>query len=421
VVLEDNHYLFRLRAACVLQPEWNTHQLAALDHLYELAHRAATIEEFLLESKDLLELARAASLDRAANLLASALRTDQPWLAAAAASEYRQFFAAGTHAEMYAATQAGQRSAAGLRECAVLWSSSVERLLHGLLILHTASNVPPELEFDIQNCFEVLLDLDANFRPGIWLSQPRYRWRIPWSTAVVEEWLEPYWPKKLPSSREVPVADISGPKAEWLSQLHHCNAKWPSVEPLPLEPMPGGADFPRHWPDANLARHADATQAAIAQAATAIAREGISVERSLDFQMEAVWNQLLLASLLAPLRAAVFHELAPDGESEAGLTRAIQTTHALTGFGPRSLLGLPRVKDFLEHNFKSRLQMGLEGFGAMHGEAGFDLIQHALALNPQGGKVDFEKLLPAEEPACVDWPILHRGVAARLKGPDEES
>lgn len=91
-LLGDDHYICRLRAGCLRQPELNRHQLVALDREMVLASRAESAEAHLVESRYMLELARAAMLDRAANDYSVALRYDDPWGAAAAGMEYLRAF-----------------------------------------------------------------------------------------------------------------------------------------------------------------------------------------------------------------------------------------------------------------------------------------------------------------------------------------
>ncbi len=395
MVLEDNHYLFRLRAACIAQPEWNSHQLAALDHLVAIAARSQSTEEFLVETADLLELARATSLDRAWNLREAALRMDDPWLAAAAGLEYRHLFEARTYPELYA----GQAASQPLREQSVRVASSADRLLICLLRWHTLPCHGEEIRQEIQTSFDTLVSTDAAFRADSWLQQPRYRWRVPWSTQCVHQWLQPLWPDRPADPPEIPEPTILPLREEWLIGLEHFEGVWPMVEPL--ERPDTGIFNTSQWHDPVLLRHRLQTERALASATTSISLEAISVERSLGFGIEATWNHLLTTSLLAPFTAAAF--FAVSGEQPS--TQAIETSYALTGCGPRALLGLPLVREFVSKNLQPLLTIQ----GAMHGEAGFELLKLCRLIQWPDGRIDLASILPGEEPPYAELPIVHWG------------
>jgi hypothetical protein len=221
----------------------------------------------------------------------------------------------------------------------------------------------------------------------------------------------------LPESR---AADLGQRSARWLAELQRCAFDVPSVTPLELDQAAAFSDSilarQTSWPDPTLAGHALATKAAIDVATTPIAREAISEERNCNFQIEATWNSLLLTSLLAPLRAMATHGWARSLDSEEAILKAIRTTHALTGFGPRAILQLPGIQRHLENNFWPGLEAGTESLGAMQGEAGFDLLQHACAWKQASGSVDFEALLPSQEPTLQPLPILHWGLSKPVMG-----
>lgn len=421
MILDDHHYLFQLRAACVAQPHLNAHQLGALDHVVAIASSSGSIEQFLEATSDLLEIARGASLDRAWNLRESALMHDDPWLAQSAAMEYRHALLGGSHAEFYVAVQQGQAEGARFRERSGQVSSCIKRLLHCLVLLRSSSTASVEYELEVRYCVAELVSMDPVFRPRGWLDHKRYRWRVPWSTDALHLWLEEFWPEDVPVGLELPDTGIEQDRERWLACLGRFDGRWPQPPPLKIPVCQGIyealLDRQQVWPNSWLARHALEASAAIAGATTSIARESISVDRALKFDMDATWNQVLLSSLLAPLRAAAMESL--TGVEELSL--AIEASQALTGLCAHDLLRLPAVQAFLKNNLEPHLETGLEGLSAFDGEAGFDLLQAAVVLKQASRTFDFESMISDQAATSVDWPILYRGAALSLKGYGVES
>ncbi len=421
MVLEDNHYIFRLRAACLAQPEWNRHQLRALDHEIALANDAATIEQYLKASGDLLQLARAGSLDRGANLVRIATTYDDPWLAAAASIEYLYAFEGKDHLEMHAAILRGKNAASSLREKSAVVGTSIDRLFQCLLRFHTSHLERDSNWLAVQSCFASLRSIDPSFCVRDWIDQPRYRLRLPWTSNTPHDWLDGLWSGYesclpcLPSDRS---SEFGLAHSRWVSRLKSGTGVSYTAKPLELIQSPGFADIYLErqaiWVDPVLARHAELTKLAMQSATTAIAREAIAEDRSLNFQIEATWNSLLLSTLFAPFRATATHGCLKDAESQEAMVRAIQCAYSLSGYGPSAIAKIPIVECYLAHNFWPRLGNSEASIGALQGEAGFDLLQHAIAWKQVSGRVHFEGFTPALELLSEPKPIHYWGAHSAL-------
>ncbi len=391
MVLEDNHYIFRLRESCLAQPEWNRHQIAALDHEIALASKASSISEYLAKSLDILELARAGALDRAFNLAQIADRYDDPWLASGARIEYLHAAEGEDHVALQAAILNGQAAATLLRQQSTAVSTSIDRLFAGLLKFHTSHLDADALLLEIKVCIETLMRLDPEF-----FDHPRYRRRLPWPWDTPRQWLSGLRAsdaEELPSLPASHLLEVNFAHSRWLDRLSARISFSPVCSPLALAKSPSFADIYLErqsvWPDPDLARLAQEAKIAIDSASTPIAREAITEDCRTRFQIESTRNSLLLSSLIAPLRAIATHGWMRDDQSQAAISKASHTVFALTGYRPEEIAQLPRVKHHLEHNLWPRLEMDNEGLGAMQGEAGFDLLQHALAWQEVGGRVAF--------------------------------
>ena len=416
MVLEDNHYIFRLREACLAQPEWNRHQILALDHEIALANDAATIEQYLKTSGDLLELARAGALDRAANLSRIATTYDDPWLAAAASIEYLHAFEGKDHHEMHTAILRGKNAGSSLREKSSVVGTSIDRLFQCLLRFHTSHLERDSNWLAVQSCFASLRSIDPAFCARDRIDQPRYRLRLPWTSNTPHDWLDGLWSgdetclPRLPNDRS---SEFDRAHSRWVCRLRSGTGVAYTAKPLELIQAPGFADIYLErqavWVDPVLARHANVTKLAMQSATTTIAREAIAEDRSLNFQIEATWNSLLLSTLFAPFRAIATHGCCRDSESQEAMVRAIQFAFSLTGCGPRAIAQIPLVERHLAHNFWPRLDNGEVSDGAFQGEAGFDLLQHAIAWQQVSGRVHFEEFMSALELPSEPAPILYWG------------
>ena len=215
----------------------------------------------------------------------------------------------------------------------------------------------------------------------------------------MHQWLQPYWPERQPDLPKIPEPPILPLREEWLKGLEHFEGVWPMVEPLE-RPDPGVATT-SEWHDPVLARFRLETERILSSTTTSNSLEALSVERSLRFGIEATWNQLLVSSLLAPFTAAAFFAVS----GEPATTLAIESAHALTGCGPHALLSLPLVREFLSNNLQPRLRSP----GAMHGEAGFELLKFCRQIQWPEDKMDLVSILQAEEPPYTELPIVHWG------------
>ena len=413
-MLGDNHYIHRLRVSCLRQPQFNRHQLLALDHELALATNARDIDHYLSQSADLLELARASLLDRAANSLANAKRYDDPWIAAAAEIEYQAALEGACHAELYTCLLAGQQAAAPLRALSAQALNCFERMFLGLLHVHTSPLDQSETHQEIRINLEQLCAADPNFVAALWIQKPRYRLRLPWPEAPLHDWLKPLWPA-VPAlaqkNLEDPSVSIESLLGRWKAGLQNMSVEWPAA--VPLE-MPAShvmtetfLERQKIWPDPLMARHWLESRDAITSATTPIGLEAICEERQLRFRIEAIWNTLWLSGLLAPLRAAICNAKLKDRESAAALIKASATMYGLSGLGPKALLSLPRLQSFIRHNLWPNLSGSLDSLGALSGEAGFDLLRELRNWDRAADPIDFSTLVAQADPPAQPQPVYY--------------
>lgn len=382
-MLGQDHYLHRLRAACLAQPHRNRHQLAALDRELALSRATSTVEAYLEASGHLIGVARADALDRAANALDIALRYDDPWSAAAARLEYAHAQEGTDHAGLYAAIHRGHKEAAALRARFNALNAAFERLFLNLLHANTSHYELGLVYPEIANSMRTLQSIDPAFQPNTWIEQPRYRRRLPWSSPIVHQWLDPYWDRyahtpALPAETEVAIEP-----GDWGT------LEWPAASLLDAPTNTALADIylarQSAWPDEFLAAHWAETRRVCLEARTPIAQYAVANEREAAFAVESTWNLLHLTALLAPLRAIANHGWERTAESQASIPRAFAAIEALTGLTPAEILAHPRVRHFLEHNLHP---LG-DGFGALAGEGGFELVRHAAAWRETGARIEF--------------------------------
>ena len=376
-MLGQDHYIHRLRAACILQPRLNRHQLAALDRELALVRAAATPEAHLEASGHLLGLARAAALDRAANALDIAHCCDDPWAAAAAAIEFVHAQQGANHVELLTSIQIGHERATPLRTQSAEIHAAFTRLFLNLLHVHTSNFELGAACNHIEASFQIIRNADPAFLPRTWLDLPRYRRRLPWHSELIHQWLEPYW-----DIDAVNPPDIPADPGFLVSPITAQTEIWPDAEPLDAPPDTTVADIylkrQHEWPDEFLAAFWQAAREEMLAARSPIAQYAVASDCEARFSIEGTANMLLLTALIAPLRAVANHGWEQTEESRAGIEKANATVHALTGHTPEEIVALPRVEHFLDHNLQPRLEQGTEGFGALAGEAGFDFVRHAL-------------------------------------------
>lgn len=386
-MLGQDHYIYRLRAACIQQPEYNRYQLGALDRELAFVRAAATPEEHLAASGYMIGLARGAALDRAANALDIARRYDDPWAAAAAGIEFVHAQQGADHVALLTSIQIGHERAAALRTQTLEIYAAFTRLFLCLLHVHTSNYQLDPAYAEIEASFEILRNSDPAFVPYTWLDQPRYRRRLPWHQDLLHEWLAPYWDDAAsPPGIPADPGDFPAPVSP--------GGEWPDAEPLDAPPDTSLADVflerQQVWPDEALAAHWQETREAMLVACSPIAQYAVASDREALFSIESTRNMLSLNGLLAPLRAIANHGWEQSEESLAGVEKAAATTLALTGYTPEQIFSLPRVWHFIVNNLEPRLSEGTEGFGAMAGEGGFDFVRHALIWQEVKGSIDFD-------------------------------
>ena len=415
-LLGEHHYIHRLRAGCLLQPELNRHQLVALDREMVLAGRAASAEEYLAESRDLLELARASILDRAANDYVVARRYDDPWGAAAAGAEYLGAFEGEDHAGLMAKHWAVKSETEPMRAHGENMMTAFGRLFENLLLAKTACVETAAAWAEATVYWHELRAGDPLFAEATWLAQPRYRSRLPWTSAAPGEWIANFWqlesgvPGVIP---EDPGPAMAAAEATWRKGMGSYDVTWPEAVPWPVTiAMPMVAEYARRqqeWPDGLVARHWEETGRILRGAGTVIALCALAQEREARWKVDSTWNGLCMAAVLAPLRAAA--TVGGFGEEVAGegLVAAATTVYDLIGYGPRALLELPRVKDFMQRNLGPRLAGGCEGFGSWRGEAGFDFVRHAMGWWAASGAMDWDQVMGDDKLAPSAVPLERWG------------
>jgi len=386
-MLGQDHYIYRLRAACIAQPEYNRYQLAALDRELAIVQASKTPQEHLERGGYMIGLARGAALDRAANALDIARRYDDPWSAAAAGIEFVHAQQGNDHIELYTSIQMGHDRAVVLRTQAIEIHSEILRLFLNLLHVHTSNYQLDAAYVEIEEAFRNLRNSDPAFVPYTWLEQPRYRRRLPWHGDLLHEWLAPYWddaanPPDVPADPgELPTPDGGG-------------GEWPDAEPLDAVPDTTLADLylerQRVWPDEGLDAFWREARNAALPVRSPVAQYAVACDCEARFSIELARNMLHLNGMLAPLRAIANHGWEETEESRSGIEKAAETAIALTGYTPAEIFALPRVWHFIVNNLEPRLNEGMDGFGAMAGEGGFDLVRHARMWLEAKGSIDFD-------------------------------
>ena len=376
-MLGQDHYIYRLRAACIRQPQFNRHQLSALDRELAFVRAAATPEEYLEASGHLIGLARATALDRAANALDIARRYDDPWAAAASGIEYAHAQQGANHVELLTSINIGHQRAAALRARSQEANAAFTRLFLNLLHVHTSNFELGPAYAAIESSFQILRDSDPLFAPQTWLDQPRYHRRLPWHSELIHEWLAPYWDDNAATPPAIPAdpgALISPPSIPI--------EDWPNAEPLEAPADTSLAEIylarQNEWPDEFLAVFWQTAREEMLAARSPIAQYAVAMNHEAHFSVEGTANMLWVTALLAPLRAIANHGWEQSDDSLGGIEKANATVQMLTGYTPEEIVAFPRVQHFLEHNLQPRLEHGTEGFGALAGEAGFDFVRHAL-------------------------------------------
>lgn len=390
-MLGRDHYLYRLRAACIKQPHLNRHQLAALDRELAIVRASATPEAHLEASGHLIGIARAGAMDRAANAFETARRYDDPWAAAASAIEYSYAQRGANHAELFTNIQLGHQRAAPLRERSAEVHGAFAGLFLSLLHAQTSHVDLDQVHANIEGAFGILRRSDPAFDQPTWFDQPRYRRRMPWLVDAVQQWLAPYW-SRIPSSASAlppgPDPVLPPPYASTSDD------DWPAdADPLDAPPDTSVADRylsrQRDWPDPVLAAHWQTTRDALSEAGSPVAQEAISLDRQALFEIESTHNMLTLGALLAPMRAIAHDAWEKTPGSRTSVGRAWTAAAELTGMTREQILTHPRVRQMIERNIPPYLSRGCEGVGALNGEGGFDLLRHAVLWHLTSGPVRF--------------------------------
>jgi len=330
--------------------------------------------------------------------------------------EYLRAFEGDEHASFMSNHLAAKAESGPLRAHGEQMMTAFGRLFENLLLAKTGCVETAAAWAEATAYWHELRAGDPLFAAGTWLAQPRYRTRLPWTSTAPGEWIAQYWqlesgaPTTLP---EDPGVAMGAAEAGWRERMGSYAVSWPAAEPWPVTiamPMVEGyARRQQEWPDGLVAGHWEETGRVLEGAGTAIALYALAQEREARWKVDSTWNGLCLSAMLAPLRAAATVGCFGPEIAGEGLEAAAATVYELIGYGPRALLALPRVKDFLKRNLAPRLAGGCEGFGAWRGEPGFDLVRHATGWWAASGVLDWDRVIGTDKLAPAAVPLARWG------------
>lgn len=355
LVLEaQRRHLAEMHEACGHAPADHPHQLAALERERALAAGAADVRGYLRSSGNLVELARAQTLDAAWNRLRVAQAVEDPWLERAAAEEYVAVV------EQWPDLPAPEPAA------------SPGDLFTRALLLALEVRIGGAADAD-EHLAGAIAELHAS-EPGFTGAAPEYARRVPW------RWL-PDWIAPGPGGSRPPVADVRAARREWAARLGGpaAGAEPAAVDPA-APPPPTPAESARlaqaplrgrceqalrrraQWPDPLLERHHRGLLVALDAARTPTQVQLAATHADACLAVEADWNALLHAALVAPVRAMC---------GTADPRRAAAVATELLAVDPRALA---RTRELLARCADLAAEPDL-AFGAERGEAGFELLR----------------------------------------------
>ncbi len=476
----QRRYLAALLEACWHSLVPHANQLAALEREVALAAATDDLASYRAAGEDLFELTRGAWLDRIANHARVAAAVDDPWGVEAAAVEQRHVLAATAHGDFATSVAGAETSALATRGADA--RSSFARLLLYFFSLHgTADEVERAevLEY-ARATHRTLRGADPGFawQPRYRLRTPwtgsaleRVRRWIDGLGEPVGEDVEPAdalpeieggeerWRSQLAArapgaaaANELTVEDVVGPYRALAEALAGDDRVAAATRDAALAAAAAGAGAPTAqdalarlvadghltalaaaplraraedalerlatWPDPLVEHHWRSLLDGLDGARTPTEVDLVSVHADACFAVEADWNAALFAALLAPARAAAVYGRDEAGAG-AGVDRAAEAAFTLVGLGPRRLLDVPRVADFVERILVPLAADDSPALGAFEGEAGFETLREVQLWRPSHLPVALLELLDragAREPPAQALPVTLWGTTV---GPDD--
>jgi hypothetical protein len=307
-----------------------------------------------------------------------AVAVGDPWRARAAADEYLLALEARDHAGWAAAAAAG-----AARSGPILRAGADALGAFARLVLALGEGRPEAAdELAVLRAADPAFDLD----------RAPYARRVPWTGAgrqALREWIDALDPTPTEAADDGdPLAEIEAAARGRRAGLGPPVPDTAETAAAPLLARAAEAlERQAFWPDPLTEHHWTALRADLRAARTSAEVELIAFHAAACLAVEGDWNLLLLGGLLAPLRAALEHDLEPGPERAAAARRAARSTRALTGLGPRALLDHPRVAFHVERVVIPLAARDPGPLGADEGEAGFDLVTVARGWQALSGAV----------------------------------
>jgi hypothetical protein len=170
------------------------------------------------------------------------------------------------------------------------------------------------------------------------------------------------------------------------------------------------------WPDPITERHWRDLRDDLGRARTPTEVDLVAFHATACLAVESDWNLIRHGALIAPLVAALGHDLEPDPIRARGVRYAATASHALTGLGPRAALAHPVVGGLLGRD--------TGGQGTEEGEAGYELVTASRTWSEVTGEpADIAALnrvldrAQAPEPPAAPRPVTRWGSAEGLRPP----
>jgi hypothetical protein len=337
------------------------------------------------------ERMRGAWLDRLLGHAKICAALDDPWGAAAYAIECEAVGQGDTVAAWLAALGDASARAWPLRACGLEVTGQFARVAIG--VARMASERRPaeaaEARADVVASVALLLARDVE----IDLARPRYRWRLPWTGAG----LAAFHAQLAPIFAEVPAAQPVVPDAAAaLARAETAAAAWRAqlrrgAEPSDFPARTGDGDAElaacrarvhaecdallardRAWPEPLRVHHARAVRAAASAAGTPVELDLACTHAAACFEIEATWLRALVATIGAPLRAALVASYEPSEAATASIAAA--RAHATALAGAPDPFALRWFSELVTGSLVPHARGSLDGLGSYLGEGGIELL-----------------------------------------------
>lgn len=340
------------------------------------------------------EAMRGAWLDRLRGHAQICAALDDPWGTAAYALEIEAAVQGDTVARWLAALGAGSARAWPLRACGLEVAGHFTRIAIGVArwASERRAGEAAEARADVVASVAQLLARDTEIE----LTRPRYRWRLPWTGAG----LAAFHARLAPIFAEVPAPQPVVPDATAeLARADHVLAAWRAglrrgSEPADFVPrVASPADLAAElaacrarvhatcdellardpaWPEPLRVAHAAALRVAADAATSTVALDLACEHAAACFQIEACWLRALVATVGAPLRAALIASYEPGAAATASLAAA--RAHATSLAGEPDPFALPWFGELVTTALVPHATGSLDGLGSHSGEGGIELL-----------------------------------------------